>query len=53
MAGIFNVSLDCLVGIDKNEMISVEDLDNEQNQIIQILLKKFESANSFNINKRV
>ena len=44
MAVIFNVSLDYLVGIDKNEMISVDNLDDVQKQIIQTLLKEFKKA---------
>ena len=44
MAVIFNVSLDYLVGIDKNEMISVDNLDDTQKQIIQTLLKEFKKA---------
>ena len=44
MAVIFNVSLDYLIGIDKNEMISISKLDDEQKQIIRSLLKEFESA---------
>ena len=44
MAVVFNVSLDYLVGIDKNEMISVDNLDDTQKQIIQTLLKEFKKA---------
>ena len=44
MAVIFNVSLDYLIGIDKNEMISISKLDDEQKQIIRSLFKEFESA---------
>ena len=46
MAVIFNVSLDYLVGIDKNEMISVDNLDDTQKQIIQTLLKEFKTVKS-------
>lgn len=38
MAVIFNVSLDYLVGIDKNEMISVEGLNEHQKSLIQQIL---------------
>lgn len=41
MAVIFNVSLDYLVGIDKKEIISMDNLDEEQKRIIQSLLKEF------------
>ncbi|MBS6476114.1 MAG: helix-turn-helix transcriptional regulator [Clostridiales bacterium] len=44
MAVIFNVSLDYLVGIDKNEIISVVNLDNEQKKIIYALLKEFKNG---------
>ena len=46
MAVVFNVSLDYLVGIDKNEMISVDNLDDVQKHIIQTLLKEFKAAKS-------
>ena len=36
MAVIFNVSLDYLVGIDKNEMVSIENLDEEQNELFML-----------------
>lgn len=38
MAVIFNVSLDYLVGIDKNEMLSVEGLNEHQKSLIQQIL---------------
>ena len=44
MAGIFNVSLDYLVGIDKNEMVSVEGLTDGQKEIIHALVREFKSA---------
>jgi len=47
MAVIFNVSLDYLVGIDKNEMISVEKLTDCQKKIIHTILVEFEDGTSF------
>ena len=44
IAVIFNVSLDYLIGIDKNEMISISKLNDEQKQIIRSLLEEFEST---------
>ena len=41
LAVIFNVSLDYLVGIDKNEMISVEGLSDSQKNLLQILAFEF------------
>jgi len=41
LAVIFNVSLDYLVGIDKNEMVSVEGLSNEQKKIIYDMVSEF------------
>lgn len=38
MAVIFNVSLDYLVGIDKNEMVSVEGLTEYQKSLVQQIL---------------
>lgn len=35
MVAIFNVLLDYLVEIDKNEVISVENLDDDQNKLFQ------------------
>ena len=49
MAVIFNVSLDYLDGIDKNEMIFVEKLDDEQKQIIKALIKKFENVSTLDL----
>ena len=40
-AVIFNVSLDYLVGIDKNEMISVNNLDDSQKSLLQSLVFEF------------
>ena len=41
IAVIFNVSLDYLVGIDKNEMISVEGLSDGQKKTIYDLVAEF------------
>ena len=38
MAIVFNVSLDYLVGIDKNQMLSVEGLSDQQKQIVQTII---------------
>lgn len=41
LAVIFNVSLDYLVGIDKNEMISVSGLTTSQKEILHTLVLEF------------
>lgn len=41
IAVIFNVSLDWLVGIDKEEMISVENISVKQKEIINTLIFEF------------
>ena len=46
IAVLFHVSLDYLVGIDKNEMVSVEGLDDIQKDIIYALIHKFKSGSS-------
>lgn len=38
IAAIFNVSLDYLVGIDKKEMISVENLSASQRDLVQTIV---------------
>ncbi len=38
MANIFNVSLDYLVGIDKEDMISVEKLTTTQRNLVQTIV---------------
>ncbi len=43
MAVIFNVSLDYLVGIDKNEMVSISGLTDEQKETIYSLIHEFKS----------
>ncbi len=44
IAMIFNVSLDYLVGIDKEKMVSVEELTDEQKEIIHLLVHEFKGA---------
>lgn len=46
MAVIFNVSLDYLVGIDKNEMVSVDGLDDGQKEIIYSMIREFKGGTS-------
>lgn len=46
IAVFFNVSLDYLVGIDKNEMVSVEGLNEQQKEIIYTLIHEFKSGKS-------
>lgn len=41
MAVIFNVSLDYLVGIDKNEMISIDGMSNAQKALLQTIVFEF------------
>lgn len=43
IAVFFNVSLDYLVGIDKEEMVSVEGLSDEQKETIYSLIHEFKS----------
>lgn len=40
-AVIFNVSLDYLVGIDKNEMVSIDGLTDQQKQVLQTIVFEF------------
>lgn len=42
IAVIFNVSLDYLVGIDKNEMVSIDNLSDNQKEIIHALIHEFQ-----------
>ena len=44
IAVIFNVSLDYLVGIDKNEMVSIEGLTDGQKKTIYDLIAEFKKA---------
>ena len=45
-AVIFNVSLDYLVGIDKNEMVSIDGLTDQQKQVLQTIGEITESISS-------
>ncbi len=44
LAVIFNVSLDYLVGIDKNEMVSLSGLTEGQKELIHILISELKSG---------
>ena len=44
MAVIFNVSLDYLVGIDKNKMISVNGLSDTQKDLLQTIVFEFKDT---------
>lgn len=44
IAVFFNVSLDYLVGIDKNEMVSVDGLNDKQKEIIYALIHEFKAG---------
>lgn len=46
LAVLYNVSLDYLVGIDKNEMVSIEGLTDEQKNVIHTLLLEFKDNSS-------
>ena len=46
IAVFFNVSLDYLVGIDKEEMVSVDGLSNEQKEIIHAMINEFKGGTS-------
>ena len=45
-AVIFNVSLDYLVGIDKNEMVSIDGLTEQQKQVLQTIVLEFRDNSS-------
>ena len=47
IAVIFNVSLDYLVGIDKNEMISVAGLSDTQKDILQTIVFEFKDTTKY------
>ncbi|MBE6727621.1 MAG: helix-turn-helix transcriptional regulator [Ruminococcaceae bacterium] len=47
LAVIFNVSLDYLVGIDKNEMISIEGLTDNQKKILQTVVFEFKDKGRY------
>lgn len=42
-AEIFNVSLDYLVGLDKNEMLSLDGLTDKQKEIIKLIHSDFKN----------
>ncbi len=44
LAVIFNVSLDYLVGIDKNEMVSLSGLTDRQKELIHVLIGELKSG---------
>lgn len=44
MAVVFNVSLDYLVGIDKEEMVSVNGLSKEQKDLVQTIVFELKDA---------
>ncbi len=44
LAVIFNVSLDYLVGIDKNEMVSLSGLSDSQKELVHILIGEMKSG---------
>ncbi len=46
LAVLYNVSLDFLVGIDKNQMVSIEGLSEEQKNVIRTLLLEFKDKTS-------
>jgi len=46
IAVIFNVSLDYLVGIDKNEMVSVNGLKDQQRKLIHALITELKSPSA-------
>ncbi len=46
LAVIFNVSLDYLVGIDKQEMVSISALKNSQKDLVYSMIDEFKSDTS-------
>lgn len=44
LASLFNVSLDYLVGIDKNEMVSIEKLTKKQKMLVHTLLVELQDT---------
>lgn len=46
LAVLYNVSLDYLVGIDKNQMVSIEGLSEQQKNVIHTLLLEFKDKSS-------
>lgn len=41
IASILNVTIDCLVGFDREEFISLKNLSKEQREIIDLLYREF------------
>lgn len=48
LASLFHVSLDFLVGIDKNEMIATEGLTSRQKELIHLLILEFRADQRHN-----
>ena len=46
LALIYGVSLDYMLGIEKEEMLSVENLSDSQKELIRILIEEFKSPKS-------
>lgn len=46
IAVVFNVSLDYLVGIDKEEMVSIKGISEEQKRIINIIILELKEKSS-------
>ena len=46
IAVIFNVSLDYLVGIDKNEMVSISGLNGVQKKLVHSLISELQSKST-------
>ena len=44
MASLFNVSLDYLVGIDKNEMVSIDKLTEQQKTMVHTLIVELQDT---------
>lgn len=44
LAAIFNVSLDYLIGIDKNEMVSIDKLSERQKSVVHTLLVELQDT---------
>ncbi len=47
LAVIFNVSLDYLVGIDKNEMVSVSGLNDNQKELVLLLINELKAGSTY------
>lgn len=46
IASVLNVSLDCLVGFDYRELVTLDSLTDEQRKLIYLLLEEFNSPTS-------